>query len=263
MNRRQFAYVTGLTGAFAASGAGAPAHTPPARVPEAAGLLSEMVFLDDCVRLAMYDNAIDGEVKKALTAHPDFVRNGALWPGKAPKTGEETALAAGHSCSAALDRHRHPNSAEARLYQDVAVMRDMSAKAGCEPDKAAPVGDLLNVLHVRRRLGLHTLNPDDDIQRWLEGIVTWWNDQRELRDALASAYPSPDAAKMREFAAEFYNPADALIRLARGYQMAEVAPADAFRPALEQARGASHYARALAESVEALRKIPNPQIVEK
>jgi hypothetical protein len=60
---------------------------------------------------------------------------------------------------------------------------------------------------------------------------------------------------MREFAADFYRPADPLIRLARGFQTAEVAPADAFRPAMEQARNASHYARGLAEAVESLRKM--------
>jgi hypothetical protein len=139
------------------------------------------------------------------------------------------------------------------LYQDIAVMRDISAKAGCEPDKSAPVGDLLNVLHVRRRLGLHTLNPDDNIQAWLEGIVTWWRDQHHLRDALAAAYTTPDPGKMHEFTSDFYNPADPLIRLARGLQVAEVAPADAFRPALEQARSGSHYGRALAEAMESLR----------
>lgn len=118
------------------------------------------------------------------------------------------------------------------------------------------MGDLLNTLHIRRRLGLHTLNPDDNIHPWLEGIVTWWNEQRELREAVAATYTSPDAGKMREFTADFYNPSDALIRLARGFEMAEVAPAEAFRPAFEQARAGSHYSRALAEAVESLRRIP-------
>jgi hypothetical protein len=255
MNRRQFAKVTGLTGAFAATGSGATVHSRPGRIPEAAGLMSEIVFLDDCVRLAMYDPGLGGELKKALTAHPDFVRNGALWPGAAAKSSEEAALAAGHVCAQALRRHRRPDSAEARLYQDVAVIRDISAKAGCEPDKAAPVGDLLNVLHVRRRLGLHTLNPDDNIHQWLEGVVTWWRDQHDLRDALAAAYSAPDPGKMREFTAEFYNPADPPIRLVRGFQMADVAPQDMLRAALEQGRGGSHYSRALADALESLRKM--------
>jgi len=255
MNRREFAYATGLTGAFAAAGSGATVHSRPGRIPEAAGLLSEIIFLDDCVRLAMYDPGVGAGVKKALTSHPDFVHNGVLWPGGAAKSSEEVALAAGHACAEALRRHRHPDSAEARLYQDVAIMRDISEKAGCDPDKSAPVGDLLNVLHVRRRLGLHTLNPDDNIQGWLEGIVTWWTDQRDLRDALAVAYTAPDAAKIREFTAEFYNPGDALIRLARGFQVAEVAPADMYRPAVEHARAGSLYSRALAESMESLRKM--------
>jgi hypothetical protein len=256
MNRREFAYVTGFSSALAAAGTGgATVHPRPGRIPEAAGLVSEMVFLDDCVRLSMYDPAAKPEVKKALTAHPDFVRNGALWPGAPAGSSEEIALAAGHGFFQALRRHRKPDSVEARLYQDVAVMRDISSRAGCEPDKSAPVGDLLNVLHVRRRLGLHTLNPDDNIQSWLEGIVSWWREQRDLRDALAAAYTTPDSGKMREFAADFYNPADPLIRLARGFQIADVAPADAFRPALEQARGGSHYGRALAEAVESLRKM--------
>lgn len=135
MNRRQFAYVSGLTGAFAAAGAGAPVHTRPGRIPEAAGLITEMVFFDDCVRLAMFDSAIHGEVKKALTAHPDFVHNGVLWPGTTPKTAEEIALSAGHSCAAVLNRHRSAHSAEARLYQDVAIMRDISGNPAATPIK--------------------------------------------------------------------------------------------------------------------------------
>ena len=150
-------------------------------------------------------------------------------------------------------KYRQPITAEARLYQDVAIMRDLAAKAGRNPEKGGPVEDLLTVLHVRRRLGLHTLNPDDDIHHWLEGIVTWWREQQELRAALASAYTSPDSGKMREFVAGFYNPADPVIRLAREFEFGEVAPADAFKMAMDQARNGTGYARALGNAVEQLR----------
>lgn len=263
MNRRQFACLTTIAGAVA-PGALAErgtdrAATAAGHVPEAAGLITEMVFLDDCVRIGMYDRGLPAAAKRALTAHPDFVRNGAVWPtGADTATAEKFALAAGRACSRALERQRQKNSAEARLYQDIAVLRDLAAKGGRNPDRAAPVGDLLDTLHVRRRLGLHTLNPDENIQGWLEGIVTWWKDQRELRAALAAGYTAPDARKVREFVSEFYNPADALIRLARNFQFGEVAPAEALGAALDQARTASRYAHALAAAAAAMREIKPP-----
>ena len=247
MNRREFSLVTAMAGALAKPGRSEPA----ARIPEAAGLITESVFLDDCVRIAMYDPGVSPAAKKALTSQGDFVRNGALFPGSSPpKTEEEFALHAGKICSASLMRHRKPNTPEARLYQDVAVMRDMSLKDGCDPSKPVPVADLFDLLHTRRRLGLHTLNPDDDIQKWLEGVVTWWREQHDLRAALAAAYTNPKPA------ADFYNPADPLIRLARNFQVGEVAPADALAPAMNLARAGSGYARALADSIEGIKKLP-------
>jgi hypothetical protein len=263
MNRREFGRLTTVASAMAqqilADRGTDRAAAAAGRIPEAAGLITEMVFLDDCVRIGMYDRALPAAAKVALTAHPDFVRNGALWPsGGDSSTSEKFALAAGRACSRALERERQPNSAEARLYQDIAVLRDLAAKGGCNADEKAPVGDLLDVLHVRRRLGLHTLNPDENIQAWLEGIVTWWRDERDLRAALAAAYTTPDARKVRELVTGFYNPTDALIRLARDFQFGEVAPEDALGPALEQARGASRYARAMAMALAAIRDIKPP-----
>jgi len=205
MNRRQFAYVTAL-GSAVSAGTRAVAGTQTGSIPEVAGLLSEMVFLDDCVRVAMYDPKLSVAAKTALAEHGDHVRDGALSPaGSSANTAPHFALTAGRLASEAFKRHRQPNSAEARLYQDVAVMRDLAAGAGCDPSKPGLVGDLLDLLHVRRRLALHTLIPDDGdlqaVQAWLEGVSTWWRDQRDLRVALAAAYSSPNKAKMREFAA--------------------------------------------------------------
>jgi hypothetical protein len=259
MNRREFAYVTAFAGLAASQARAERTSGTAAKIPEAAGLITEMVFLDDCVRLAMYDPEISKPAKTALTTLPDFVHQGILSPHSIDaKSAEGYALLAGHRFSEALKRQRQPNSPEARLYQDVGVMHDLASTAGRNPAKPGPVGDLLDVLHVRRRLGLHTLNPDDDIHNWLEGIVTWWREQRDLRASLAAAYTSPDNAKMREYAAGFYNPADPLIRLARDFQFGEVAPPDAFPPALNRARQGSGYARALAAAVEDLRKAPQP-----
>jgi hypothetical protein len=136
----------------------------------------------------------------------NVIRDGALSPaGSGANTAPQFALTAGRLASETLNRHRRPNSAEARLYQDVAVMRDLAAGAGCDSSNPCPVGDLLDLLHVRRRLTLHALIPDDGdlqaVQAWLEDVSTWWRDQRDLRAALAAAYSSPDKAKMREFAA--------------------------------------------------------------
>jgi len=258
MNRRQFAYVSAFAGAVAAGKHG-EAAVQPGRIPEAAGLITEMVFLDDCVRIAMYDPALSAAAKTALTDNGDFVRNGALSPASsASKTPAQFALAAGRLSSEALNRQRRPNSPEARLYQDIAVMRDLTAAAGCDPSKPGPVGDLLDILHVRCRLEFHTLIPDDGsletVHPWVEGIVTWWRDQRDLRAALASAYTSPDKAKMREFAASFYDPSHPLIRAARGFQFGWLTPADALPAALEQARKSAGYARALADATDAIRR---------
>ena len=263
MNRRQFAYVSAFAGAVAAGARSdaAPAHS--GKVPEAAGLITEMVFLDDCVRVAMYDPALSAAAKTALAEYGDFVRDGALSPaGSGAQTAAQYALSAGRLSSEALNRHRRPNSAEARLYQDIAVMRDLAAAAGCDPSKPGLVGDLLDILHVRRRLGLHTLIPDDNnletIHPWLEGVVTWWKDQRNLRVALAAAYTSPDKTKMQEFAAGFYDAADPLIRLARGFQFGRLTPPDALPAALDQAQKGTGYAHALADATAALRKAPQP-----
>jgi hypothetical protein len=240
MNRRQFAYVSALAGVVAGTrGQGAAAQT--GRIPEAAGLITEMVFLDDCIRIAMYDSTLSAAAKTALTEQADFVRDGALSPaGSGAKSSARFALSAGRLWSEVLNQHRQPNSAEARLFQDIAVMRDLAVGSGCDPSKPGPVGDLLDILHVRRRLGLHTLIPDDSsietTHAWLEGVVSWWKDQRELRNAIAAAYTSPDKSKMKEFAAGFYNASDPLIRLARGFQFAQLMPPDALPSALERAR---------------------------
>src|SRR5262249_15832206 len=102
---REFAYVTAFAGWFAASAKSS------ANMPEGAGLITEMVFLDDCVRLAMYDPEIPKNAKSALTAFPDYVRNGTLAPSSpqvslAAKSPERYALHAGHRCSESLNRHR-------------------------------------------------------------------------------------------------------------------------------------------------------------
>jgi hypothetical protein len=261
MNRRQFAYVTALSGAVAGTRAeGAAAQ--PGRIPEAAGLITEMVFLDDCIRVAMYQPALSEAAKNALAEYSDFVRNGALAPAGSARTAQQFALTAGRLCSEALNRRRRPNSAEARLYQDIAVMRDLAAAAGCDPDKPGPVADLLDVLHVRRRLGLHTLIPDDEnlqvMQAWLSGVCAWWKDQRDLRAALGATYSSPDSAKMREFAAGFYDAKHPLIKLARGFQFGQLVPPAGLPAALEQARQGGGYARALADAAEALQNAPQP-----
>jgi hypothetical protein len=259
MNRREFAYLSAFAGALSTPAKAGHAGLPE-KIPEAAGLITELVFIDDCVRVAMYDPALAGASKTALTSHGDHVRNGVLFPGGShAMTGEVYALEAGKIFSKALERQRHPSSAEARLYQDIAVMRDLAVKDGCDPSKAGPVADLFDLMHVRRRLGLHTLNPDRDIHKWLEGVVTWWRDEHDLRAALAAAYTAPDSAKMREFVSGFYNPADPLIRLARGFQFAEALPADALRPAMSQASSGSHYAQALAEAVEGIHTLSQPK----
>jgi hypothetical protein len=259
MNRRQFAYVTALGSAVTAGTRAGAAVTQPGRIPEAAGLITEMVFLDDSIRVAMYDPQLSASAKSALAEYADGFRDGALAPaGPGAKTPAQAALAAGRLASEALKQHRRPNSAEARLYQDIAVMRDLAAAAGLDPSRPGPVGDLLDVLHVRRRLALHTLIPDDNnletIHPWLEGIVKWWRDERDLRVALAAAYTSPDKTKMKEFAAGFYDPADPLIRLARGFQFGQITPPDALPSALDRARQGTGYARALAGAAEAVRK---------
>lgn len=259
MNRREFAYLSGFAGLAAVHGRAERTSGSAVKVPDAAGLITEMVFLDDCVRLAMYDPGISKPAKTILTGLGDYVRNGVLSPAGTDATSAEGyALAAGRQCSAALTRHRQPDSAEARLYQDIELMRDLAENAARNPGKPGPVEDLLDILYVRRRLGLHTLNPDDDIQHWLEGIVTWWRHQKDLRAALAAHYTSPDSAKVREFVAGFYRPSDPLIRIAREFQFAEVAPSDAFAPAMDRARNGCGYSRALAEALEELRRIPQP-----
>lgn len=262
MNRRQFAYITAFAGAATGTRAEAAA-TQPGRIPEAAGLITEMVFLDDCIRVAMYDPALSAAAKTALVENAEIFRNAALGPTvSGAKTAAQFALAAGKLCSQALSRQRRPNSAEARLYQDVAVARDLAAGAGCDPAKGGPVGDLLDLLHVRRRLALHTFIPDDEnletMHQWLNGVTVWWREQRDLRAALAAAYSAPDGAKMREFATGFYEAKHPLIRLARGFQFGQLAPPDSLKPALEQARQGGGYSRALVDSVEALRKAPQP-----
>jgi len=264
VNRRQFAYVTALLGAAGSRTRRADAAHSPAAVPEAAGLIIEMVFLDDCVRVAMYDPALPEPAKTALAENGDFFRNGALSPaGSGGKDAAAFALAAGRVSSEILRRHRRPRSLEARLYQDMAVLRDLAVAGGRNPDRQAPIGDLLDLMHVRRQLSLHTLIPDDGdfktLLAWLEGVCTWNKEQHDLRAAIAAAYCSPDHAKMRELVSSFYAAADPLIQLAREFQYGRLAPADALASALEKARQGSGYARALNESVEALRKLWLPQ----
>jgi hypothetical protein len=259
MNRRQFACVTALAGAAPAGALAQRGAVQPGRIPDSAGLISEMVFLDDCVRVAMYDPSLPAAAKTALTGHPEGIHNGAQSPaGIASQTAPQFALASGRLLSAAFHSRRGNSSADARLYHDIAVMRDMAAKAGCDPARPAAVGDLLELLHLRARLGLHTLNPDgEDIHGWLEGLVVWWKDQHDLLVALAAAYTSPDSGKMG-LASQFYNPGDPLIRLARLLQFGEVTPPAGLSAALDQAGRGSGYARALADGLEALRKAPKP-----
>lgn len=256
MNRREFAYLSALAGAILDRAHASPLEGHAGKTAEAAGLITEMVFLDDCVRLAMYDDAFSKKAKKALTDFPDFVRNGGLSPVDLKSGSAETfALVAGRHFSTALQKHRGTVAPDALLYQDVAIMRDLALSAGRDPGKATDLVDLLNLLHTRRRLGLHTLNPDPGIQLWLEGIVRWWRDQQAWREALASAYKSPDPVKLKS-TLEFYNPADPLIGIARQFQFAQVAPVDIYKQAVPQASRGSHYSRALCDATTALKSEP-------
>jgi hypothetical protein len=256
MNRREFAYVSALAGIVLEQAPASPSKGNSGKPSEAAGLLTEMIFVDDCVRLAMYDDALSKNAKKALTDFPDFVRNGLLSPPDLKsESAEKHALVAGRHLSAALREHRSATSPNALLYQDVVIMRDLANAAGRDPAKATGVLDLLNLLHTRRRLGLHTLNPDADIQVWLEGIVKWWRDQHVWLTAVASAYTSPDPAKLRE-TVEFYNSADPLIGVARRFQFAQVAPVDMYKQAVAQAPRGSQYSRALHAAMVALQSEP-------
>ena len=168
----EIAYVTAFAGLVAAKAQGERTAGSAVKIPGAAGLITEMVFLDDCVRLAMYDPEISKDRQdRAHYTLPDYVGTGRfLRPVRILSPRKDTHSAVGRCCSEALHLHRQPNSAEARLYPGHRrYARSQAAKAGHNPAKPSPVGDLLDVLHVRRRLGLHTLNPDDDIQNWLEG----------------------------------------------------------------------------------------------
>jgi hypothetical protein len=261
MNRRQFAYLTAMASAVAGEMRAQGNSAKSVDAPDAAGLITEMVFLDDCARLAAYDPALSTASKHALATYTDHLHDGALSPESGtPKKPTQYALVAGRLCAQALSRNRKPDSAEARLYQDAAILRDLSAAVGCEPNAAAPVADLLRILHHRRRLAMHTLVPDDatvdDVQAWLQGICVWWRGQQHLLEAVANCYSSGNSAKTREFADAFYDPKHPLIRLARGFEMGDVRPRDAFASAIKAGGESSGYARALFDASGSLHQLP-------
>src|ERR1700744_6525051 len=114
MNRRQFAYVSALAGMVLEQAQGKSKEIAAENIPDAAGMITEMVFLDDCVRIAMYDPTLSKTAQKALTAFPGFVRNGALSPLLDASSPERYALAAGRVYSEAFHSHRKSVSPESR-----------------------------------------------------------------------------------------------------------------------------------------------------
>jgi hypothetical protein len=137
-------------------------------------------------------------------------------------------------------------------YSPFTAARDLPDHPGSAAVPVETLEELFGVIWQRTMIRMHTFSPDeDDIEAWLERL---FDARAELYVDIAryaEALLRPDPGKVKRFIRDvnFYDPDDAVIRLARGLQRGERVEADTIGRALEAAASQSHYAQALAKAM--------------
>lgn len=190
---------------------------------------------------------------------------------------EKLAFVLGWLCHRAADRQMKPifratdagDAAPPRdcsIHHDVFLLREIYAGGEREPYSPATaeigmqslpaaqaldvdqIEDLLRAILQRALIGLHTFIPDrDDVEGWMERLFAMR--QRFYIDIrhYAEVFANPDADKMKRFIHDvnFYDGADAIIRLARSLQHGSADETIDLAEAVEGAASQSQYAQAL------------------
>ena len=174
--------------------------------------------------------------------------------------------------SADPDCSRSPT--DCSVYHDVFVLREVYGSGAEEPYSpftaargltehpaagGVPVEaleELFGVIWQRTMIRMHTFSPDnDDVERWLERLFEergrLYVDIRRYTEALLE--PDPDKVKRFVEDVNFYDPADAIVRLARALQHGEGIDDRAIGAAVTAAAEQSHYAQALGKAMGYLR----------
>ncbi len=178
---------------------------------------------------------------------------------------QKLAFVLGWLCHRAADRQMKPvfrstdpdcprRPTDCSVYHDVFLYREVYACGEREPYapdfldvQPAGLERLFRLLLQRSLLAMHTFIPGgEDIDAWLDAVI----DRRQqftvdiARYAEAFARPDPDRVKRFITDVDFYDPEDALIRLARALQRGEATDVD-LEEAVSAAAEGSQYARAL------------------
>ena len=120
---------------------------------------------------------------------------------------------------------------------------------------AKDLEDLSRVLLMRAYIALHTFQPGLDILDWMDRFFLLRQNYFISVQQYAEAFANPDPKKVKRYVIDtnFYNPEDALIRLARTIQAGKVVDGDQIEGARARAEGQSQYARAVARGCKYLK----------
>ena len=257
--------------------------------------LTPLLLLEDALRLALVNPAINADLKTALIAHQAFMQSsGALTGNKhdvmallatvrdgwAERDGlkvknhevhgdmfsSKLAFAAGwltqRAARAALYDAHDADLNDRMLYHDVTLLHALHESEPLEPTEAtASVEDLaqlFQLMYLRAYIRMHTIDPDfDDPEGWILRVVKRNRDLESLAQRYAAAYLQPDPAKLQRYveAPNFYDASDPLIQLVRTLHQGITESPIDLEEAVAAASSQSQYARALEHTYQTLTSV--------
>lgn len=255
--------------------------------------ITHYAVCDDCLRLMSRMAEIHPALQAAARDHRDIARLGSVtrstdsfnpqllqrlrdgWESRRPEENLEKKLAysLGTLLHRAADRTMKPvfrdlgagdaqDPTDVSVYHDVFLFREVYQGGTELPYSPTMFGEetafeeTFRVLVQRALLAMHTFIPDrTDPEGWLDRLFRLRQDFYVEIKRYAQAYHSPDPAKYQAYIVDagFYDPEDALIRLARAIQNGETVPDGAVTAAVDTAAPRTQYAQALQRGMGYLR----------
>ena len=255
--------------------------------------ITHYAVCDDCLRLMDRMAEMNETFRHVAIEHLDIARLGSVtrstdsfnpallerirdgWQARQPQENLERKLAysLGTLLHRAADRTMKPvfatlgaddpqDPTDVSVYHDVFLFREVYQGGTELPYSPTMFGEetafeeTFRVLVQRALLAMHTLLPDrTDPEAWLDRLFRLRQDFYVEIKRYAHAYHSPDPAKYQAYIVDagFYDPEDALIRLARAIQNGEAVTDGAVAAAVDAAAPRTQYAEALQRGMGYLR----------
>lgn len=204
------------------------------RLPDFSGWLAKAALIDDTARLAIAGARVPKESRSALASFPDIARAAAGMQDSSARPSDPKALSAW--LGARIARHAAP---EWGAQEDAAVLK-LRGPQGTASKKDFEV--YLTAIEYRCRIAFHTLAPaENDIHRWLEGIIRWSRAISDYKLKLAAALASPPGSA-------FASTSDPLVRAALSIRSGRIVTPGT----LASARPSTPYGKALAAALQSI-----------